>query len=58
MRRTANPASAEQGKIQLSDGNLGKSLIEKAKSYCVIIIIITRIKSLDTFGLKDLLKEK
>lgn len=54
MRRTANPASAEQGKIQLSDGNLGKSLIEKAKSYCVIII--TSIKSLDTFGLKDLLK--
>lgn len=37
-RRTAIPANAEQGKIQLSDGNLGKSLIEKAKCYCVIIV--------------------
>lgn len=45
-----------KGKMPLSDGNLGKSLIEKAKCYCVIII--TGIKSLDAFGLQDLLKVK
>lgn len=48
-RRTAS--SGERSKIQLSDGNLGKTLIEKAECYCVIII--TRIKKVQPLlGLK------